>query len=572
MPQIRASKAYKKQRHKEIQKKYCLKWKDAVNKRQRLLMRSRRAKFQHGLDDNELRLHRRRNQEAVERHRKLSPLPNNSVKDKLQRNLWLKYQKQYEYQIRQYYSHVCNCCGRLMRESRLKLLDRKQIIGSKIFLDSVFWIQKTNISKFCRNCSSYIEKIKVPPLASSNGLDFPKVHEKISKLNRVEERLLAPRHVFQTIWTVQGPNGQYKTKGGIVNVPIDMDTSVKSLPRNVDDSHMIHVRIARKMEYVRDYMSGIVRPKLLYDAAKAFVSKPLLREEQIQLNENWMFQNDCNDDMFPSDDEQFVRNAIYETMLTTDNLASAFNGLLDDGLRIAPAQDYVPKSILFDDNCEYLAFPTVFGGYKMNPQHEGKSLSYAQLIKSMIMRYDRRVAKRGDLLLFLAKKLELIKLYNNINICLRKKTSTNPHVTAGQMLNPTFVQGLLQHNDGYKVLNGIRSSPAHWQKEKTKLMGQIRQFGLPTFFITLSSADTHWPELIVALKKSVDNEVISEEQAMQLSSVEKAKLVQKDPITCALHFDQRFKALKKTWECPDGPFFDHKILHYYYRIEFQQRG
>ena len=385
-------------------------------------MRSRHGKFKHGIDnDNDLREHRRRNQEAVGRYRKKLD-PNEVARIcKLKRNEWAKCEKQFESEIRQYYSHVCNCCGKLMRESQLRLHEKSALKAKTEILEKVFWISKTNINKFCKNYCMYIEKSKIPPLALCNGLDFPKIDEKIAKLNRVEERLFAPRHVFQTLWTVQDPNGQYKAQGGIVNVPVDVDTSVKSLPRNVNDSHLIHVRIARKMEYVRDYMSGIVRPKLLYDAAKRFIQKPLPREEGIELNLNWRMENECDEDIFLSDDEQFVRNAVYETMLTNDNQHFAFNGLLDEGLRIAPAQEYIPRSILFDDNCEFLAFPKVYGGYKMEPEHDGKKLSYSQIVKSMVMRYDRRVAERGDLLLFMAKKLELIKLYNNISICMRKK-------------------------------------------------------------------------------------------------------------------------------------------------------
>jgi len=35
----------------------------------------------------------------------------------------------------------------------------------------------------------------------------------------------------------------------------------------------------------------------------------------------------------------------------------------------------------------------------------------------------------------------------------------------------------------------------HWEDEKKKVMAMIRQFGLPTFFLTLSAAKTRWPEL-----------------------------------------------------------------------------
>lgn len=134
--------------------------------------------------------------------------------------------------------------------------------------------------------------------------------------------------------------------------------------------------------------------------------------------------------------------------------------------------------------------------------------------KSMALRYDRRVAESGDLLLFIAKTLEILKLYN-IGICLRKKATSNS-ITAGQMLNSRYINGLVQHNDGYQVLRGIKSSPAHWQQEKTKLMAHIRQFGLPTFFVTPSAADARWPELLVSLKTSVDNEIVIEDDAKKL--------------------------------------------------------
>ncbi|KAK3924850.1 Halomucin [Frankliniella fusca] len=220
----------------------------------------------------------------------------------------------------------------------------------------------------------------------------------------MEERLLAPRHVFQSLWTFQGPNGQLKSKGGIVNVPVEIDTSVKLLPRNINDSHIIHIQLARRMTYMKNYMSGVVRPKLLYDAAKAFVSKPLPKEQGIKFNKKWSCNSSLEPDYYFNEDDHFVQNAIYETLMTNDKEEAAFCGLLDHTLRIAPAEQYKTTSILFDDNCEFLAFPKVFGGYKINPEYEGTKLPYSDVAKSMALRYDRRVAERGDLLLFIAKK------------------------------------------------------------------------------------------------------------------------------------------------------------------------
>jgi len=68
-------------------------------------------------------------------------------------------------------------------------------------------------------------------------------------------------------------------------------------------------------------------------------------------------------------------------------------------------------------------------------------------------------------------------------------------------------------------------------------MAMIRQIGLPTFFITLSAAETRWPELIVLLKRNVDRVEINEEEALNLQFREKARLIRTDPVTCARYFD-----------------------------------
>jgi len=120
----------------------------------------------------------------------------------------------------------------------LKILDKIVLKVDKAVMKKVFFffISKSNSAKFCRTCASYIEKSKIPRVALSYGLDFPLVKPEISKLNRIEGRLLAPRYVFQSVWTFQGPNGQFKAKGGIVNVPVEIDTNDKALPRELTQS------------------------------------------------------------------------------------------------------------------------------------------------------------------------------------------------------------------------------------------------------------------------------------------------------------------------------------------------
>ena len=72
------------------------------------------------------------------------------------------------------------------------------------------------------------------------------------------------------------------------------------------------------------------------------------------------------------------------------------------------------------------------------------------------------------------------------------------------------------------------------------------------------------------LGKVVDGVDYSDENVDNLTWVEKCRLIQSDPATCARHFDRQvqllFRFLKDGVE-PLGPLVD-----YFYRVEFQQRG
>lgn len=498
-----------------------------------------------------------------------------TIRHQKQRASWTKTKKTFEKNIRLGFTIPCSSCGRLWPQNSVYKLTKDELIfdgKSKEFVDSVFSYHTAGEGLFCQTCRKDIKSYLIPRFCLINDLMLPVIDKEIEDLNRVEERIIAPNHVFQTIWPVMGPQGQYKTKGAIVNVPVMIDTTVSSLPRPSDDTNMIHIRIARKLEYKNDYMSGFVRLKKVYDAAKKIVEKPLLQELGIHLALQQYTTNDIDMSDYVSDDEDIM--SIDTTSDQDFNIPTQETLISSDvGYRIAPAEGLRPKGVLLDENIEFLAFPKLFGGYKMTPTHNNKPLPYSDFAKSIVMQKDRRCANRGDFLLFMAKKLELMKLSANVNVCLRKKIIRRGHtVTASDLLNSHFVDGLIQHDDGYKILRGIRSSAAHWQEEKTKVMAMIRQFGLPTLFITLSSADTRWPELLVQLKKTVDNIDISESDAANLPYKEKARLIQSDPVTCSLHFDRRFKCLKKTWKSKNGPFKGYEISHFYHRIEFQQRG
>lgn len=141
------------------------------------------------------------------------------------------------------------------------------------------------------------------------------------------------------------------------------------------------------------------------------------------------------------------------------------------------------------------------------------------------------------------------------------------------MKSTEAVANLISNNDGYSVFRHVRSTPAYWKEQCKRVVAMVRQLGTSTVFLTLSAAETRWLELLVILKKVVDKENITEEQAANLSNAERTRLIRTDPVTCMRHFVRKYDAfLKHFLQAEDGIFKPNKAVDHYSRVEFQLRG
>ena len=81
------------------------------------------------------------------------------------------------------------------------------------------------------------------------------------------------------------------------------------------------------------------------------------------------------------------------------------------------------------------------------------------------------------------------KLNSQINVALRKVCSG--HNTVGMLSNnfSETVQALVAKDKAYRLMNSIKGTPAYWKKFLREVLSMVKQLGLPTFLMTLSSAD-----------------------------------------------------------------------------------
>ena len=72
-------------------------------------------------------------------------------------------------------------------------------------------------------------------------------------------------------------------------------------------------------------------------------------------------------------------------------------------------------------------------------------------------------------------------------------------ITAGHLLNPTILEQLVRNEQAYQFLKNVRGLPTYWQDQLYDVLVMLQTLGSPTWFLTLSAADLHWPEMIQAV-------------------------------------------------------------------------
>ncbi|GIY68381.1 protein farnesyltransferase subunit beta [Caerostris darwini] len=150
-----------------------------------------------------------------------------------------------------------------------------------------------------------------------------------------------------------GRDRQYGIKGSVTNVPNDLHKSVDCLPRNVNDSATIYVKLKKRLSFKSHFMYQCVNPNRVYNAALYLMNKPLYQSQNVNINLEWLEkfrtesfpegsnafadlnpisseendESDIDDDDY---DDPFVNPAPAETAI------NKLNTNIDAGLALAP--------------------------------------------------------------------------------------------------------------------------------------------------------------------------------------------------------------------------------------------
>ena len=483
-------------------------------------------------------------------------------------------------------------------------------ITGKTSVDKTEWV--------CSTCHSNLSDGKLPVCSKANKMGFP-VKPECLNLTPLEERLISPRIPFMQIRELPR-GGQLSIHGNVVNVPADVNSIVNILPRPINESQTIPIKLKRKLSYKHHYLFQNVRPRKVLEAAKYLVeTSELFQNEHIEVEENWL--NNINSAPISEHDdwEEFVNSGtdqieelhfsepIEEPANNTEQLNSKAitdskndNDDHDDGwtevedrpsgvtdtllqepdmtenvekiMSFAPGEGNRPLGIFMDKESEFLSFPTIYCGQTRADNKERTTpVHYSTVCKWELRSQDRGVAQSVPNIFYKLKKLQIKQIQNSASISLRKCKTKGKKYTAGDLKSDDYVNKLIQLDEGFRVLRNLRGSPPYFEKCKKDLFAMIRQLGNPTWFCSFSAAETRWVHLLKTLGRLVEKKDYTDDEIKNMTWQQKSDLIQKDPVTCARNFEHMvqlfIKDVLKSNLMPIG-----EIVDFFYRVEFQQRG
>ena len=455
-----------------------------------------------------------------------------------------------------------------------------------------YYVSAENKEWICKGCRDSIKIGKIPKLSIENKMGFPEQPTELN-LNGMEERLTSPR---LTLFQMRDlPCGAQKSvRGNSVNLPIDIAPTVDMLPRTLDNSETIAINFKRRMCYKGcAFKKENIRPAAVWKAVNYLMThSQMYKDLDIQLDTSWIrnIQNpndtcQCNEENVenvsqptdvPSNNEEENNENIDNieedeemSNINRDTMLSAPETVPKE-LTFAPGEGQHPISVFHDPDAEYLSFPTIFcGERRASDEERHTSVHYTEICKYELRSVDRRVASNVPNMFFKLKKVQMKHVLDRVSLAMRRVKGKG--VQAKHVLDDESRARIVRLDEGFYIFRNLRNSPAYLEKRKKDAFAMIRQIGFPSLFISLSAAETKWPELLRAIGQLNDKKTYTDEEIAEMDTQKIFGLIRKDSATVVRYFNHRFNTfLHDVLRSQHNPIGE--ISDYFWRYEFAKRG
>ena len=480
----------------------------------------------------------------------------------------------------------------------------------------------------CKTCLGYLRKGKLPPTSVKNNLQLSQTDKQLEDegliLTELENSLIATRIIFQKIFLL--PKSRWSAmKDKQINIPITSDRineTLEKLPRTPQNAGLIGVELKRKLEYKNIHKHQLINPHKLFD----FIEKakgsgnPYYQDVSTfetyqhrcsktdKLGYNLVFGDGDNDEAQEEDvqtisdenitddklideileDEYEAKDSVKKFQFQYNNSIVMTDKFPEVSVSVAPGEDQVPKKLLFDENWDVMAFPSLHNcdGSNGKDQEREICLTAQRYFVQRITNINSRFSKCSAYLYSAVGFLEEQRIHRNINLV----------GTRGKKLSSASGKCRYELHDPYNAIEAIPGSPKYWQKAKYEILAKIDNFGAFQVFYTLSCGDqrwlpnfaaillekgcnfkyevqkekNQWKQVILARRTSEDGWKLLEKFLIEDVDESYHELIRGNVVTATRYFDHRVKCfLRDIVMHSSNPM---AAKYYTYKVEFQARG
>ena len=217
-------------------------------------------------------------------------------------------------------SNVCSSCHQVWFKQSVKdvsSLNKTECLDlSLLNMCLIGYISFANCEWICNTCLANIRQGKIPKLSYINGMKFPQKPQELN-LNNLEERLISLRIPFMQIRALNS-GSQFSLKGSVVNVPAEIEPTIRALPRLQDNCKTISVKLKRMKEFKHAVVTENVRPVAVMTSLRTLMNtSDLYRKANISIDDDWTVSNQEITDVSSSqplqDDDNDESDAFSET-------------------------------------------------------------------------------------------------------------------------------------------------------------------------------------------------------------------------------------------------------------------
>ena len=421
----------------------------------------------------------------------------------------------------------------------------------------------------CQTCFASLKSSKLPACCRFNRLDAGAVPSVMKNLTFMEKRFLAQIHVFMTVLSLPA-GGQCAQDGFCINFPVNLEELYQhiNLTCAQADGGIVIVKPASSTESnnMKITIQNVIRKRVL-KGCLIWLKLHNRHYNHIDIANYTANITETTPELLESCQQASLTQITFTlTNYVPDKEASS--PLITDKLSQLPVvclkkQKTKPANMFSDNEIEELAFPWLFpNGRNGLKTDRNPSVSVLQYFQNRLLGKQNRWRKDTTCIFWALNMYEQHKLQQCISIAVRKSTLHHSPSTQSKNRNPSQVD----HNvidSSYTFIREIRGTAGYWKNILQNLLAKIRTLGPPTWFVTLSADDLHWPDLTSFL--------LSDENSTDVT-VNSAKLVMANPVMAAQHFVKRWKSLLKHIILNGKEGALGEVTDYFARVEFQNRG